>query len=95
MNSRINPNFTICSAITARSISCAMSNLAGRVGRFDIRHLLPGLADRYLYSVGALDTTLPFAELRRRSNINEAARAAGNAKNFSERIRESLPNPLR
>jgi hypothetical protein len=71
------------------------ANLAGRVGRFDIRHLLPGLADRYLYSVGVLDTSLPFAELRRRSHINEAAQAAGNAEDFSKRIRESLPNPLR
>src|SRR5215470_4518992 len=69
------------------------ANLAGRVGRFDIRHLLPGLADRYLYSVGALDTSLPFEELRRRSHINEAAQAAGNAKDFSERIRKSLPTP--
>ena len=71
------------------------ANLAGRIGRFDIRHLLPGLTDRYLYSVGALDTTLPFEELRRRSQINEAAQAAGNAKDFSERIRKSLPTPPR
>jgi hypothetical protein len=69
------------------------ANLAGRVGRFDIRHLLPGLADRYLYSAGVLDTSLPFEELRRRSHINEAAQAAGNAKDFSERIRKSLPTP--
>jgi hypothetical protein len=67
------------------------ANLAGRVGRFDIRHLLSGLADRYLYDAGALDTSLPFAELRRRSRINEAANAAGNAEDFSERIRRSLP----
>jgi Domain of unknown function (DUF4105) len=67
------------------------ANLAGRVGRFDIRHLLSGLADRYLYSVGALDSTLPFEELRRRSQINEVAQAAGNAEDFSERIRKSLP----
>jgi Domain of unknown function (DUF4105) len=67
------------------------ANLAGRVGRFDIGHLLPGLADRYLYSVGALNTTLPFEELRRRSQINAAAQAAGNAEDFSERIRKSLP----
>ena len=71
------------------------ANLAGRVGRFDIRHLLSGLADRYLYSAGALDTTLPFEELRRRSQINEAAQAAGNAEDFSERIRKSLPTPPR
>src|SRR5215471_15467385 len=69
------------------------ANIAGRVGRFDIRHILSGLADRYLYSAGVLDTSLPFEELRRRSNINEAAQAAGNAKDFSERIRKSLPTP--
>jgi hypothetical protein len=67
------------------------ANLAGRVGRLDIRHVLNGFADRYLYNAGVLDTTLPFAELRRRSHINEAAQAAGNTKDFSERIRRSLP----
>ena len=71
------------------------ANLAGRVGRLDIRHILNGFSDRYLYRAGALDTTLPFAELRRRSRINEAAQAAGNAKDFSERIRKSLPTPPR
>ena len=67
------------------------ANLAGRVGRLDIRHVLNGFADRYLYNAGVLDTSLPFAELRERSHINEAAQAAGNAKDFSERIRKSLP----
>ena len=69
------------------------ANLAGRVGRFDIRHILTGWSDRYLYSAGVLDTSLSFEELRRRSHINEAAQAAGNAKDFSERIRKSLPTP--
>ena len=67
------------------------ANAAGRVGRFDIRHLLNGLIDRYLYSTGRLDTTLPFEELRRRSRINDAAQAADSATDFSQRIRESLP----
>jgi hypothetical protein len=42
-----------------------------------------------------VDTTLPFEELRRRSQINEAAQAAGGTADFSERIRASLPAPLR
>lgn len=71
------------------------ANLAGRVGRLDIRHILNGWSDRYLYSAGALDTSLPFEELRRRSRINDVARAAGNAEDFSERIRKSLPTPAR
>jgi hypothetical protein len=67
------------------------TNLAGRVGRLDIRHILNGWSDRYLYSSGVVDTRLPFEELRRRSHINAAAQAAGNAEDFSERIRKSLP----
>lgn len=67
------------------------ANAAGRQGRFDIRHLLNGLADSYLYHSGRVDTTLPFDELRRRSLINEVARAADGAPDFSQRIRASLP----
>jgi hypothetical protein len=67
------------------------ANAAGRRGRFDIRHLLNGLIDSYLYHSGRIDTTLPFDELRRRSLINEAAQAANGAADFSQRIRLSLP----
>ena len=67
------------------------ANAAGRIPRFDIRHLLNGVVDSYLYHRGYLDTTLPFDELRRRSLINEAAQAADDAPDFSERIRASLP----
>jgi Domain of unknown function (DUF4105) len=71
------------------------ANAAGRAGRFDIRHLLNGLIDDYLYYSGRVNTTLPFDELRRRSQINEAARAADDAPNFSELIRASLPTITR
>jgi hypothetical protein len=66
-------------------------NAAGRKGRFDIRHLFNGLIDSYLYHSGRVDTTLPFDELRRRSLINEAAQAAGDGPDFSQRIRASVP----
>ena len=66
-------------------------NAAGRKGRFDIRHLFNGLIDSYLYHSGRVDTTLPFDELRRRSLINEAAQAANDAPDFSQRIRASVP----
>ncbi|MGB6350256.1 MAG: DUF4105 domain-containing protein [Pseudolabrys sp.] len=71
------------------------ANAAGREGRFDIRHLLNGMIDSYLYHSGRVNTTLPFEELRRRSLINEAAKAADNAPDFSERIRASLPTITR
>ena len=67
------------------------ANASGRQGSFDFRHLLNGFIDGYLYNSGRLDSTLPFDELRRRSWINDAARAAGNADDFPKRIRASLP----
>jgi len=67
------------------------ANAAGRSGGFDIRHLLNGLIDGYLYYSGRIDTTMPFDELRRRSQINEAAQAADGAADFSDRIRAALP----
>jgi hypothetical protein len=67
------------------------ANAAGRKGRFDIRHLLNGLFDGYLYRSGRMDTMLPFDELRRRSLINDAAQAADDAPDFSQRIRAALP----
>jgi hypothetical protein len=78
------------------SISCTINivryaNAVGRAGRFDIRHLLNGLVDSYLYHSGRVSTTLPFDELRRRSLINEAAQAADGTPDFSQRIRASLP----
>lgn len=71
------------------------ANAAGREGRFDIRHLLNGLIDSYLYHSGRVDTSLPFEELRLRSLINGAAQAADGAPDFSDRIRIGLPTPSR
>jgi Domain of unknown function (DUF4105) len=71
------------------------ANAAGRVGRLDLRLILNGFSDRYLYRGGYVDTTLSFAELRQRSRINDAAQAAGNATDFSARIRASLPTTPR
>ena len=67
------------------------ANAAGRTGRLDLRHILNGLVDGYLYYAGWMDTTLPFEELRRRSQINDAAQAADGAADFSDRIRASVP----
>ena len=53
--------------------------------------LLSGYAAEYVYDHGRLDTSLPFEDLRHRSRINDAARAADRAPDFSRRIREGLP----
>ena len=67
------------------------ANLAGRTGGLDLRHILNGWIDRYFYETGYIDNRLPFDELRRRSQINAAAKAADSAADFSARIRAGLP----
>ena len=67
------------------------ANAAGRIGRFDFRHLLNGLIDRYIYAAGGVESPLPFDELRRRSRITAASQAAGDGPDYPERIRAGLP----
>lgn len=71
------------------------ANRVGREGRLDIRHVLNGWSDRYLYRAGFIDTSMPFARLRERASINAAARAAADDPAFPARIREGLPQPPR
>jgi hypothetical protein len=66
------------------------ANAVGPGSRFDIRHYLNGLFDGYLYQRQLLQGSLPFEELRSRARINEAAQAAGEATDFSQRIRVQL-----
>ena len=53
--------------------------------------LLSGYVPEYLHELGRLDTRLPFPELRERSHVNAAARAAGESADFSKAIRAGLP----
>ncbi len=62
---------------------------------FEWRILASGYVPLLAYEHGRLDTRLPFEELRRRGHINEAARAAGDAPDFSRRIRAGVPVPPR
>jgi hypothetical protein len=55
--------------------------------------LLSGYAPQYAYELGALDASMPFEELRRRSYINPRAHAVGDDPGFSTKIREGLPRP--
>ncbi len=62
----------------------------GAAGSLDWRMLANGHLDELLYERGQIDTSLPLAELRARSNITEKAKAADDASDFSARIREGL-----
>jgi len=65
----------------------------GASGRLDWRLLANGHLDQLLYERGQIDTSLPFADLKARSNITEKAKAAANAPDFSTQIRQDLPEP--
>jgi hypothetical protein len=67
------------------------ARIAGKSSRFDFRYILNGFVDSYLYCVGLLDAALSFEELRPRSRINDAAEAADNSPDFSQRIRAAVP----
>jgi hypothetical protein len=60
---------------------------------WDWRLLLNGKGDELMYERHTIATAgLPFAELKRRALINPAARAAGDAPDFSARIRDARPD---
>lgn len=65
----------------------------GAAARLTTDVLLSGHADRQAYRNGRLDVSVPFDELKRRSLINAAARAADGDPDFSELIRAGLPDP--
>jgi hypothetical protein len=56
------------------------------------RILVNGRGEELLHMRGLVNTSLPFAELRARSDVSEAARAAEQTQDFSERIRVGLPS---
>jgi hypothetical protein len=58
---------------------------------WDWRMLINGHLDELLYERGTIVTNLPFAELKKLSNINARAKAADQAADFSEQIRKGLP----
>ncbi len=58
---------------------------------WDWRMLLNGHLDELLYERGAIVTNLPFAELKKMSNINARAKKADRSADFSEQIRQNLP----
>ncbi|MDH3918744.1 MAG: DUF4105 domain-containing protein, partial [Rhodospirillales bacterium] len=53
--------------------------------------LASGYFPELAYERGSLDQSLPFDALRQQSHINERARAADGADDFSRRIRDNLP----
>jgi hypothetical protein len=73
-----------CSTLIRKHVSAAHPDAP-----WDWRILANGHLDKRLYELGHLDRSLPLAELKARSLINSAARAASDAPDFSDRIRQN------
>jgi hypothetical protein len=65
----------------------------GAEGALDWRILVNGRLEELLYERGRIDNSLPFSELRERSEVTERAKAAGTASDFSRQIRVGIPTP--
>jgi hypothetical protein len=60
---------------------------------WDWRMLVNGHLDELLYKRAMIATNLPFAELKKECHINRRARAAERSPEFSQLIRQGLPDP--
>lgn len=60
---------------------------------FNWRLIVNGYLPELLYQRGTIDTSLPFEELEKLSNIDARAKAAGDGPDFSAAIREGIPDP--
>ena len=54
--------------------------------------IVNGFVDQFLYRSGSLDQKVPLIELRKLGHINTRGQTAGDAPDFSRRIRESIPD---
>lgn len=70
-----------------------MMRLVGDTVPLDWRLIVNGYLPDYAYDRGALDTSVPLAELRAISHIDQRARDNGLSPNFSKAIRVGVPSP--
>ncbi|MCX6925229.1 MAG: DUF4105 domain-containing protein [Verrucomicrobia bacterium] len=68
-----------------------MQRAAADRAPWDWRMLVNGYGNALLYERGLIFTNLPLAELTQRCHVNERARAADQAADFSARIRQGVP----
>jgi len=87
------PTFSNTLTPTCTTTIWMPTRAVGGTARYTWHILFSGYAPAYVYERGRLDTSLPFAELKRLSLINARAQAAGAAPDVSQRIRAGLPMP--
>jgi hypothetical protein len=91
---RERPRFYNTATTNCTTVVLVNNRVNGPVSLLNWKVPLSGYLPQLAYERGRLDRSMPFAELRRRSRVNEAAVRAGlGAPDFSARIREGLPRP--
>jgi hypothetical protein len=70
-----------------------MRAIGGKVP-LDWRLIVNGYLPEYAYERGALDTSIPLADLRVAAHIDQRAQASGLSPEFSRLIRVDVPSPL-
>lgn len=91
---REHPQFYNTATTNCTTMVLINNRVNGAVSLLNWKILLSGYLPQLAYERGRLDQSLPFAELRQRSRVNDAARAAGiDAPDFSARIRAGMPQP--
>ena len=89
---REHPQFYNTATTNCTTMVLINNRVNGSASLLNWKILLSGYLPQLAYERGRLDQSLPFPELRRRSRVNDAARAAGlDAPDFSARIRAGLP----
>ena len=87
------PEFYNTATTNCTTMVLINNRVNGAVSLLNWKILLSGYLPQLVYERGGLDRPMPFPELRRRSRVNDAARAAGlDAPDFSARIRAGLAN---
>jgi Domain of unknown function (DUF4105) len=63
-------------------------------GKISWKFLANGYLDTLLYERKAIDTSMPFEQIKTISRINDKALKAGDSADFSDVIRDGLPKPV-
>ncbi|EJC83613.1 hypothetical protein Rleg4DRAFT_6639 [Rhizobium leguminosarum bv. trifolii WSM2297] len=88
------PHFYNSLTTNCTTTAAKMMRAVGATFPFDWRLIVNGYLPQFAYDRNALDTKLPFEELKAAAHIAARAKGADGSEDFSKAIREGVPSPL-
>lgn len=88
------PRFYNSLTTNCTTTAAKMMRAVGATFPFDWRLIVNGYLPEFAYDRNALDTKLPFEELKAAAHIAPRAKSADASVDFSKAIREGVPSPL-